>query len=72
MKPKIICYSFVDGYRIYHIAVIKKGFIIDIACSDKDSGMYSEKDLVTFHYQVKIPSLRTVIGLRLLKYKPRT
>jgi hypothetical protein len=43
MKPEIIYYS---GYEIHYIAVIKNGFVIDIACSEKHGkgAMYSEKD----------------------------
>jgi len=48
MKPKILHYS----SKISFLAIMKNGYIVDIACSDKNyesAGMYSEKDLVTFH-----------------------
>ena len=45
MKPKIIKYGFANfnGYKVAFLAVIKNGLIIDIACSEKDAGMFSEK-----------------------------
>ena len=39
MKPEIINYSL---GKTNYIAIIKKGLIIDIACSKKGAGMYSE------------------------------
>ena len=39
MKPEIIYYS---GYKIHYIAVIKKGLIISVACSENSGPMYNE------------------------------
>jgi len=38
MKPKILHY----GSKISFLAIMKNGYIVDIACSDKDAGIYSE------------------------------
>ena len=43
MKPKIIYYEFLD---VSYLAVIKNGFVIDIACSKKDARMLSEESNV--------------------------
>jgi hypothetical protein len=50
MKLEILRYSHVG---VNFLAIIKKGYGIDIACSEKGTGMFSEKDLVT------IPSYAT-------------
>jgi hypothetical protein len=43
MKPEIIYYEFLD---VSYLAVIKNGFVIDIACSKKDARMLSEESNV--------------------------
>jgi hypothetical protein len=46
MKPKIYRYDYGASY----LAVIKNGYIVDIACSDKNyesAGMYSEESCVS-------------------------
>jgi hypothetical protein len=45
MKLKIFCYSSkIDDSELSYLAVIKNGYIVDIACSSKYAGMFSEKD----------------------------
>ena len=43
MKLEILRYSHVG---VNFLAIIKKGLIVDIACSKKDSGMFSEENCV--------------------------
>ena len=43
MKPKIIQYRF---GRARYLAIIKNGFVVDIACASEDPLMYFEKDQI--------------------------
>jgi len=43
MKPKIFQYHFRGSDSL---AVIKNGFVVDIACSEKDAGMFSEENCI--------------------------
>jgi len=42
MKPEIFLY----GYSVFYLAIMKNGFVVDIACAEKHGkeAMYSEKD----------------------------
>jgi len=42
MKPKIIYYKSWLARSESYLAIMKNGFVIDIACSEKKSGMYSQ------------------------------
>jgi beta-lactamase regulating signal transducer with metallopeptidase domain len=60
MNPEIFCYD----YGANFLAIIKNGYAIDIACSEKNPKMYSEKDRVTMMRLMKITEKRTKVRAR--------
>jgi len=46
MKPEIFSYDYFYGYKeVKFLAIIKNGFVVDIASSHTKAGMISEKKM---------------------------